>query len=188
MKNNKKEESNLGCDQKGFTLWFTGLPCSGKSAVADRVAEMLRKQGLKVERLDGDIVRRSLTRDLGFSRKDRNENIRRITFVAKLLTRNGVAVLASFISPYRKVRDYARKEIGNFIEVYVKCQLEVCIERDVKGMYKKAIKGEIKEFTGISDPYEEPLNPEIILETDKETLEESVDKVMQRLNDLGYIE
>ncbi len=175
-------------EQKGFTLWFTGLPCSGKTAVADKVAEALRERGMKVERLDGDIVRKSLTRDLGFSKEDRNENIRRVTFVAKLLTRNGVAVLTSFISPYREIRDEARQEIGNFIEVYVKCPVEVCIERDTKGMYEKAMKGEIKEFTGISDPYEEPLNPEILLESDKETLEESTNKVIQRLNDLGYLE
>jgi len=174
--------------QKGFTLWFTGLPCSGKTAVADKVAEVLREHGLKVERLDGDIVRKSLTRDLGYSKEDRNENIRRVTFVAKLLTRNGVAVLTAFISPYREIRERARREIGNFIEVYVKCPVEVCIERDTKGMYKKALKGEIKEFTGVSDPYEEPLNPEILLETDKETLKESTNKVIQRLNDLGYID
>jgi len=176
------------CEQKGFTLWFTGLPCSGKSAVADKLAEVLKGRRLRVERLDGDIVRRSLTRDLGFSRQDRDENIRRVAFVAKLLTRNGVAVLTSFISPYRDIRAEARREIGEFIEVYAKCPLEVCIERDVKGMYKKAMRGEIKEFTGISDPYEEPLNPEILLETDKETLEESVGKVLKRLEDLGYLE
>ncbi len=175
-------------EQKGFTLWFTGLPSSGKSAVAEGLAEILRERGLKVERLDGDIVRKSLTRDLGFSKKDRDENIRRVTFVAKLLTRNGVAVLVSFISPYREIRAYAREEIGNFIEVYVKCPLEVCIERDIRGMYRKALKGEIKEFTGISDPYEEPLDPEVLLETDKETLEESASKVIQKLNDLGYLD
>ncbi len=180
-------EKKRDCTQKGFTLWFTGLPCSGKSAVADRVAEILREQGLKVERLDGDIVRKSLTRDLGFSREDRNENIRRVTFVAKLLTRNGVAVLTSFISPYREIRAQSRQEIGNFIEVYAKCALEVCIQRDIKGMYKKAMKGEIKEFTGISDPYEEPLNPEILLETDKESLEENAQKVLKRLEELGYL-
>jgi adenylylsulfate kinase len=174
-------------DQKGFTLWFTGLPCSGKSVVADLVAGRLRELGMRVERLDGDIVRQSLTRDLGFSRKDRDENIRRVTFVAKLLTRNGVAVLTSFISPYREVRAEARREIGNFIEVYAKCALDVCIARDVKGMYKRAIKGEIKEFTGISDPYEEPLNPEILLETDKETPEESAGKVLQKLAGMGYV-
>ncbi len=174
-------------NQKGVTLWFTGLPCSGKSAVADRVAEILGKRGLRIERLDGDIVRKSLTKDLGFSKKDRDENIRRITFVAKLLTRNGVIVLTSFISPYRKVRAYACEEIGSFIEVYVKCSLDVCIKRDVKGMFEKAIKGEIKEFTGISDPYEEPLDPDILLETDKEELEESAAKVIEKLKELGYI-
>lgn len=173
---------------KGFTLWFTGLPCSGKSVVADRVAEMLKMRGLRVERLDGDIVRQNLTRDLGYSKKDRDENIRRVTFVAKLLTRNGVAVLTSFISPYRELREHARKEIGNFIEVYVKCPVEVCMKRDVKGMYQRALRGEIKEFTGVSDPYEEPLEPEIILETDKETLEECAAKVIEKLNDLGYLE
>ncbi|MBC7364680.1 MAG: adenylyl-sulfate kinase [Candidatus Aminicenantes bacterium] len=175
-------------EQKGFTLWFTGLPCSGKSAVADRVAEILRARNLKVERLDGDVVRQSLCRDLGFSKKDRDENIRRVTFVAKLLTRNGVAVLTSFISPYREIRAEARREIGDFVEVYVKCPLEVCMARDVKGMYQKAIRGEIKEFTGISDPYEEPENPEIVLETDKETLEESAQKVIAGLKKLGYLD
>jgi adenylyl-sulfate kinase len=176
------------CDtQKGFTLWFTGLPCSGKSAVADRVAEILREKGLRIERLDGDIIRQDLTRDLGFSKKDRDENIRRVTFVAKLLTRNGVGVLTSFISPYREVRARSRREIGNFIEVYAQCALEECIRRDVKGMYQKAMRGEIKEFTGISDPYEEPEDPEILLQTDKETLEESVAVVLKRLEELGYL-
>ncbi len=174
-------------DQKGFTLWFTGLPCSGKSAVADKVAEILKERGLRVERLDGDIVRQSLTRDLGFSRKDRDENIRRVTFVAKLLTRNGVAVLTSFISPYREIRAESRREIGDFIEVYTKCSLDVCIQRDIKGMYQKAIRGEIKEFTGVSDPYEEPVNPEILLETDKESLQDSTAKVLGRLVELGYL-
>ena len=173
--------------EKGFTLWFTGLPCSGKSVVADRVAEILRGRGLRVERLDGDIVRQSLTRDLGFSRKDRDENIRRVTFVAKLLTRNGVAVLTSFISPYREIRAESRREIGDFIEVYTKCSLDVCIQRDIKGMYQKAMRGEIKEFTGVSDPYEEPVNPEILLETDKETLQDSTAKVLGRLVELGYL-
>lgn len=188
MTKDQSKKSEKIDEQKGFTVWFTGLPCSGKSVVADKVAEILRERDLKVERLDGDIVRKSLTRDLGFSKKDRDENIRRVTFVAKLLARNGVAVLTSFISPYREVRAYAREEIGNFVEVYVKCSVEVCMQRDVKGMYEKAIKGEIKEFTGISDPYEEPLNPEILLETDKENLEENANRVIQRLNDLGYID
>lgn len=175
-------------ESRGVTVWFTGLPCSGKTAVADRVAQMLKDRGHRVERLDGDIVRQSLTRDLGYSREDRNENIRRVTFVAKLLTRNGVIVLTSFISPYRDIRGYARQEIGEFIEVYTKCPLEVCIQRDVKGMYQKALRGEIKEFTGISDPYEEPLNPELVLETDKESLEECVAKVIAKLEEMGYID
>ena len=174
-------------DQVGFTLWFTGLPCSGKSAIADRLADILKERGLRVERLDGDIVRQSLTRDLGFSKADRDENIRRVTFVAKLLSRNGVAVLTSFVSPYREIREESRKEIANFVEAYAKCSLETCIQRDVKGMYQKAIEGKIKEFTGISDPYEEPLNPEILVETDKETLEESTQKVLKRLEELGYL-
>ena len=175
-------------EQKGVTLWFTGLPCSGKSAVADLLAERLKDRGYRVERLDGDIVRQSLSRDLGFSKEDREENIRRVAFVAKLLTRNDVFVLTSFISPYRDVRAHARREIGRFLEVYTKCSLEECLRRDVKGMYKKAIEGQIKEFTGVSDPYEEPVDPEILLETDKETLEESAAKVLAKMRELGYLE
>jgi adenylylsulfate kinase len=174
-------------DHEGFTLWFTGLPCSGKSAVADRVAAALKEKGHRVERLDGDIVRKDLTRDLGFSKNDRDENIRRVTFVAKLLSRNGVAVLTSFISPYREMRNRARTETTNFVEVYSKCPVEVCKERDVKGMYEKAIRGEIKEFTGVSDPYEEPLKPELVLETDKESLEDSTARVLAKLGELGYL-
>ncbi len=175
-------------EHKGVTVWFTGLPCSGKTVVADGVAERLREKGYKVERLDGDIVRQSLTSDLGFSKEDRDENIKRVTFVAKLLTRNGVIVLTSFVSPYRERRQKTREEIGEFIEVYVKCPVEVCAKRDVKGMYKKALNGEIKNFTGVDDPYEEPENPELILETDKETVEESIQKVMDKLKEMGYIE
>ncbi|KKL89739.1 hypothetical protein LCGC14_1911650 [marine sediment metagenome] len=130
-------------EHKGFTLWFTGLPCSGKSVLADAVAEDLKNRGMRVERLDGDIVRKSLTKDLGFTEEDRNMNIERITFVAKLLARNGVAVLASFVSPYNKIRAYSRKEIGDYILVYVKCSLDECKKRDVKGMYAKARFGEI---------------------------------------------
>ena len=173
--------------QKGFTAWFTGLPCCGKTTVADKVAEILKNKGYKVERLDGDIVREGLTSDLGFSKKDRDENIKRVTFVAKLLTRNNVAVLATFVSPYRQMRKKSRKEIKEFVEIYVKCPIEVCKKRDVKGMYKKAWAGEIKDFTGIDDPYEEPENPDLILETDKETVDESVEKVLEKLNQLGYI-
>jgi adenylylsulfate kinase len=174
-------------NQKGFTAWFTGLPCCGKTTIADKVAEILKEKGYKVERLDGDTVREGLTSDLGFSKKDRDENIKRVTFVAKLLTRNGVAVLATFVSPYKEMRKKARKEIGNFIEIYVKCPLEVCKKRDVKGMYKKAIAGEIKDFTGVDDPYEEPEKPDLILESDKETVDESIEKVLKKLTNLGYI-
>lgn len=175
-------------NERGFTLWFTGLPCSGKSTIADAVAEELREKGLKAERLDADIIRRHLWRELGYSKEDRDENIRRVTFLAKLLTRNGIAVLASFVSPYRELRAHARKEIGDFVEVYVKCPLEVCMERDTRGMYKKALAGEIENFTGISDPYEEPLDAEVMIESDKEPLRESVAKVTAKLKELGYVD
>jgi len=173
--------------QKGFTVWFTGLPCSGKTTIADRVAEVLRNNGHRVERLDGDIVRQGLTSDLGFTKEDRDENIKRVTFVSKLLTRNGVMVLATFVSPYRERRKKTREEIGDFIEVYTRCPIEVCIERDVKGMFKKALSGEIINFTGIDDPYEEPENPELILDTDKESIDESIQKVLLKLKELGYV-
>ncbi|UCH57439.1 MAG: adenylyl-sulfate kinase [Candidatus Bathyarchaeota archaeon] len=174
-------------DQKGFTAWFTGLPCSGKTSIADGVAEILKERGYRVERLDGDIVRKSLTSDLGFSKEDRDENIKRVTFVAKLLTKNNVAVLATFVSPYRERRAKTREEIGNFVEIYIRCPVEVCMKRDIKGMYRKAMAGEIKNFTGISDPYEEPENPELILDTDKETVEECAQKVLHKLQELGYL-
>ena len=172
----------------GFTLWFTGLSGSGKSAVADRVANRLEEEhGHLVERLDGDIVRQHLTKDLGFTKEDRDTNIERVSFVAKLLSRNGVSVLASFISPYIARRDKTRDMVTNFIEVHVHCPVSVCEERDVKGLYKMARKGEIDNFTGISDPYEEPENPEIKLNTHKETVDESVKNVIDYLEDNGYI-
>ena len=173
--------------QKGFTLWFTGLSGSGKTAIAIPVAQELRERGLKVERLDGDIVRQSLTSDLGFSKEDRDQNIERVTFVAKLLTRNEVAVLCSFISPYRARRAKSRQEIGKFIEVYVECSVDECARRDVKGLYAKAFAGEIELFTGVSDPYEEPENPEIVCNTAVETLEESTAKVIAYLEEHGYV-
>lgn len=173
-------------EQKGVTIWFTGLPCSGKSSIADAVAEKLRQRGLKAERLDADIIRKHLWRELGFSKEDRDENIRRATFLSKLLTRNGIIVLTSFVSPYTDLRNYARREIGDFVEIYVKCPVEVCIQRDTRGMYKKALAGEIQNFTGVSDPYEEPLNPEIIIESDKDTLEETIARIMERLEELEY--
>jgi adenylyl-sulfate kinase len=175
------------CNQRGFTLWFTGLSGSGKTEIAKFVENELRERNLKVERLDGDIVRQSLTRDLGFSKEDRDKNIERVTFVAKLLTRNEVAVLCSFISPYRARRAKSREEIGEFIEVFVECPLEVCAARDVKGMYAKAFAGEIENFTGVSDPYEAPENPEIVCHTAEETVEESREKVLAYLEEHGYI-
>lgn len=174
-------------EHKGFTLWFTGLPCSGKTVLADSVAEELKNRGMKVERLDGDIVRKSLTRDLGFSEEDRNMNIERVTFVAKLLTRNGVAVLASFVSPYNKIRAYSRDEIGDYLLVYVKCSLQECEDRDVKGMYAKARAGEIKDFTGIDHPFEEPDIPDIVVETDQQEVEQSRDIVLKALEEMGYL-
>ena len=174
-------------EHKGFTLWFTGLACSGKTVLANAVAEELKKKGMKVERLDGDIVRKGLTRDLGFSDEDRRMNIERVTFVAKLLTRNGVAVLASFISPFNDIRAYSREEIGEYILVYVKCSLEECERRDVKGMYAKARTGEIKEFTGIDSPFEEPNEADIIVETDTQTVEESTKIILEALDRMGYL-
>jgi adenylylsulfate kinase len=172
---------------RGFTIWFTGLSGSGKSTLSRLVEAELRRKGFtKIEILDGDIVRTHLSRGLGFSREDRDTNIKRIGFVCKLLSRNGVIAIAAAISPYREVRDFNRKEIGDFVEVFCHCPLDVCIERDVKGLYKKALAGEIKNYTGLDDPYENPLNPEVVLETDKETSEESVSKIMRKLEMLGY--
>jgi len=173
---------------RAFTIWFTGLSGSGKTTLAKMLEEQLRARGLtRVERLDGDIVRQSLTRDLGFSKEDRDRNIERVTFVAKLLTRNGVVVLASFISPYRKVRARSRQEIGSFVEVYCQCPLEVLIERDIKGLYSKAMAGEIANFTGISDPYEEPLEAEVVVQTDRETPAESTARILCYLEERALI-
>jgi adenylylsulfate kinase len=173
--------------QRGVTLWFTGLSGAGKTTISDAVEVAIRAQGRNLERLDGDIVRENLTKGLGFSKEDRDTNIRRIGFVAHLLTRNGVIVLVSAISPYRNIRDEVRQEIGDFIEVYVNAPLNVCESRDVKGLYKRARAGEIKQFTGIDDPYEAPLNPEVECRTDLETLEESTAKVLAKLQELGYL-
>lgn len=172
---------------EGFVLWLTGLSGSGKSVLATHVVKNIRKSRKYVEILDGDVVRKNLTKDLGYTEEDRKTNLERVTFVAKLLSRNGIATIVSFISPYIVSRETARKETMNFIEVYVKCPLEVCIERDVKGLYKKALTGEIDNFTGVSHPYEEPPNPEIIVETDKETIEESTEKILDFLRVEGFI-
>ncbi len=173
--------------QRGVTLWFTGLSGAGKTTISRAVAEALRSKGYPLEILDGDIVRQNLTKGLGFSKEDRDENIRRIGFVSHLLTRNGVIVLVSAISPYRQIRQEVREKVKDFVEVYVNAPLAVCEERDVKGLYKRARAGEIKAFTGISDPYEPPVNPEIECRTDKEELSASVAKVLQKLQDMDYI-
>ncbi|NIN66769.1 MAG: adenylyl-sulfate kinase [Anaerolineae bacterium] len=174
-------------ERQGFTLWFTGLSGSGKTTLARGVEQKLRDRGLKVEVLDGDVIRTNLSKGLGFSKEDRDTNIKRIGFVCKLLTRNGVAAIASAISPYREVRDYVRQDIGRFVEVYCRCPVDVLIERDVKGLYQKALDGEIENFTGISDPYEEPLSPEVIVDTDQEDPEESVAKIIAKLEELEYV-
>ncbi len=172
---------------KGFTLWFTGLPSSGKSTLARRVEEILLERGMNVEVLDGDEVRENLSKGLGFSKEDRDTNIRRIGFVAKLLARNGVVAITAAISPYRDVRDEMRRAIGRFVEVYVECPIDVLKERDVKGLYKKALAGEIKHFTGVDDPYEPPLKPEVVVHSDREGVDESVARIVGTLEVLGYI-
>jgi adenylylsulfate kinase len=168
--------------EQGFCLWFTGLSGSGKTTITTLLVKELRRRGSKLEVLDGDIVRENLSKGLGFSKEDRDTNIRRIAFVADLLSRNGVPVITAAISPYRDIRDEARKKMGErFIEVYTQAPLEVCEERDVKGLYAKARAGEIKEFTGISDPYEPPKNPELLIETDKQSPEESAQQILDYL-------
>jgi adenylylsulfate kinase len=174
--------------QRGVTVWFTGLSGAGKTTITQAVEETLRSQGYQLEVLDGDIVRTNLTKGLGFSKEDRDENIRRIGFVSHLLTRNGVIVLVSAISPYRNMREEVRHKIGDFVEVFVNAPLEVCEGRDVKGLYKRARAGEIKSFTGIDDPYEAPANPEVECRTDKEELSESVAKVLNKLTEMGYLQ
>jgi len=172
---------------KGFVLWFTGLSGAGKTTLSTRLAEELKARGLRVEILDGDEVRTNLSKGLGFSKEDRDTNIRRIGYVSCLLARNHVAVIAAAISPYRELRDEVRRTIrdndATFIEVFAKCSIEVLAERDVKGLYKKALAGELEEFTGVSDPYEEPLNAEVVVETDRETIEVSGAKILRALEE-----
>lgn len=173
---------------KAYTLWFTGLSGSGKSTLSTKVADELRRRGCPVELLDGDEVRTHLSKGLGFSKEDRDINVRRIGFVCKLLTRHGVWSLTAAISPYRDTRDALRKDIGNFIEIYVECSIQKLAERDVKGLYKKALAGEIKNFTGVSDPYEPPVHPDIVVNSEKETVEESFNKIMRTLETKGFLE
>ena len=173
--------------ETGCTLWFTGLSGAGKSTVSALLAARLRETGAKVELLDGDVVRTHLCRGLGFSREDREENIRRLGFLCELLSRNGVIAIVAAISPYRQGRDEARARVSKFVEIYMQCPLEVLIERDVKGLYKKAIAGEIPQFTGISDPYEAPLAPEVTIDSSVETPQQSVDKILCCLEECGII-
>lgn len=173
---------------KGFTIWFTGLSGAGKSTLSEAIEERLKARGRNVEILDGDIVRTHLSKGLGFSREDRDTNIKRIGFVCGLLTRNGIICISAAIAPYSEARQWARQEIGNFVEVYVKCPIEVCRQRDVKGLYKLVDEGKITGFTGVDDPYEEPEHPELVVETSKETIEESVGHIFAKLEELGYLE
>jgi len=172
---------------KGFTLWFTGLSGAGKSTLSQLVAQRLCAHGARVELLDGDVVRTRLSKGLGFSKDDRDENIRRIGFVCDLLTRHGVIAIAAAISPYRAIRDELRASISPFVEIYVTCPIEILIERDVKGLYKKALAGEIAQFTGITDPYEPPLRPELTVDSSQETPEQSCERIWQTLESLGLI-
>ena len=174
--------------EKGFTLWFTGLSGSGKTTITNQLVKELRKRDVPLEVLDGDIVRENLSKGLGFSKEDRDTNIRRIAFVANLLSRNGVPVITAAISPYKEIRNEAREMMDDrFIEAYVKASVETCEERDVKGLYAKARSGEIKEFTGVSDPYEPPENPELVLETESQSPEESAAQILDYLTERGLI-
>jgi adenylyl-sulfate kinase len=173
----------------GFTIWFTGLSGAGKSTISAIVDRELRERGLMVEVLDGDVVRTHLSKGLGFSKEDRDTNIRRIGWVCQVLTRNGVVAIAAAISPYRAIRDEVREQIGRFVEVYMECPIETLAERDVKGLYRQALAGKLDNFTGVSDPYEPPLRPEVTCYSDgRETPEQSAAKLIAKLEHLGYIE
>jgi adenylyl-sulfate kinase len=174
-------------EQKGFTIWFTGLSGAGKTTLARILEGQLRQRGLRVEVLDGDVVRTNLSKGLGFSKEDRDTNIRRIGFVCHLLSRNNVVAIAAAISPYREIRDELREQIGDFVEVFAHCPIDVLSERDVKGLYKKALAGEIKNFTGVDDPYEAPLSAEVVVHTDKETPEESARAIVAKLEQMGLV-
>jgi adenylylsulfate kinase len=175
-------------DEQGFTLWFTGLSGAGKTTISELVVEEVTARGSAIEVLDGDTVRQNLSKGLGFSKEDRDTNIRRVAFVADLLSRNGVPVITAAISPYREIRDEARAQMdGRFIEAYVKASVEECERRDVKGLYAKARSGEIKEFTGVSDPYEPPQNPELVIDTEAQTPEESAQQIIDYLDERGWI-
>jgi len=172
---------------EGFAVWLTGLSGAGKSTLAEQLATRLRAHGARVELLDGDVVRATLSQGLGFSREDRDTNIRRIGFVAELLVRNGVVVIVAAISPYRDARDNVRRSIPKFLEIHVDCSIEVLTVRDTKGLYKRALAGEIGNFTGISDPYEVPLDPCLVIHTDRESVDEGVERIWQELDARGLL-
>jgi adenylyl-sulfate kinase len=172
---------------EGFTLWFTGLPCAGKATLASLVAEEVARRGVEVELLDADVVHKTLSKGLGFSKEDRNDNIRRIGFVCRLLSRHGVCAMAAAISPYRAVRDEVRASVPNFVEVYVSAPVEVCIARDSKGLYEQALAGEIEHFTGVDDPYEPPEAPEVVVETDRESPQACAARILAKLEQLDLV-
>jgi len=174
-------------DNRGFTLWFTGLPCAGKSTLARMVAEELGRRGIRCEILDGDEVRQHLSRGLGYSKEDRDENIRRIGFVCGLLSRHGVAAIVAAISPYRAARDQVRSAVGTFVEVQVQTPVEICAQRDPRGLYKKAFRGQLKNFTGVNDPYEPPLNPELVVDAGHESAKVCTGQVIACLERLGLV-
>jgi adenylyl-sulfate kinase len=175
MKNNSK---------KGLVIWLTGLPCSGKTSISKEIEKYFKEKNLPIQRLDGDVVRETISNDLGFSKEDRDLNIERISYISQMLSENGVNVVSAFVSPYQKMRDFTRSLCENFTEVYVNCDIDECKRRDLKGMYAKAAKGEIKDFTGVQDPYEIPQNPEIVVNTEEESIEESVKKILEYLKKL----
>ncbi|AIC16430.1 adenylyl-sulfate kinase [Nitrososphaera viennensis] len=172
-----------------FVVWLTGLPGSGKTTLGNNLLSKLKELDVRTELLDGDIVRKELSPELGFTKEDRELHARRVIYLSKLLSRNGIGSIVSLISPYRELRTFAKKEIGiGFVEVYVNCSLEICIERDPKGLYKKALEGKIQNLTGLQDPYEEPLSPDLIVYTAKETIEESTNKILVKLRESGFLD
>lgn len=171
--------------KKGIVIWLTGLPCSGKTTLSKEIEKYFQQKNLPIQRLDGDVVRETISKDLGFSKKDRDINIERLSYVAQMLSDNGVNVVSAFVSPYQKMRDFTRSLCENFVEVHVNCGIDECKRRDVKGMYAKAVRGEIKDFTGVDDPYELPRNPEIVVSTEKENIKESVDKIINYLEKIN---
>lgn len=168
-------------DKKGLVIWCTGLPCSGKTTLSKEIEKYFRSKGLPIQRLDGDVVRTTISEDLGFSKEDRDRHTKRMVYVAQMLANNGVNVVAAFISPYQAMRDFAREQCENFVEVYVKCSLEMCEKRDVKGMYAQARRGERVDFTGVDDVYEEPQDPDIVVDTEHDMIERSLEKVIDHI-------